>query len=420
MEVFPYVLGVFFHLFLLFRTLKFLLVHYLQVFKDPGLHQKSVRGTPRNGSSSSKNHILYTRSGGHPALVKVLAEMYTPLFDLGRPINPMTEVTVSVGASEGLFATMQAFLNEGDEVILLEPAFDIYAAQVQMAGGKSVYVPLRPSDEAKGTWKLDLEELESAITPQTKILLLNTPHNPTGKVFNRKELEGIAEVVKRYPNMLVLTDEVYENILYGDHKHERFASLPDMWERTLTISSAGKTFSLTGWKVGWLVGHERLIQAVMETNQWIQFSVPTTNQQAVAYILQDAQKPFEGFESFYAYLRAEYNRKKERLCEALCEAGIEPMEPEGGIFVMGDTSKIQFPKKYLEQPTDACPDMTRDWAFCRWLTIEKGVAAIPPSAFYCSEHRSLAGNYARFAICKMDETIEESYKRLQSVGTDLS
>jgi len=357
----------------------------------------------------------YARSGGHLDLVDVLSEIYTPFFNLGRPINPLTEVTVSVGASEGLFAVMQAFLNDGGEVVLLEPAFDIYPAQIQMAGGKSVFVPLRPGKEPKGKWTLDLEEFEAAFTARTKLFVLNTPHNPTGKVFTREELEGIAAVIKRHPNVIVVTDEVYENILYGENKHERMATFPDMWQRTLTLSSAGKTFSVTGWKVGWMIGPENLIQAVMETNQWIQFCVATPNQQAVADVLRQASKPYRGFSSYYEWLRAEYTRKKDLLCRALTGAGIIPIEPEGGIFVMGDTSKIEFPEKYLQESTPACPQMTRDWAFCRWLTIEKGVAAIPPTAFYCSQHRELAANYARFAICKKDETLEESLKRFSRV-----
>jgi len=297
--------------------------------------------------------------------------------------------------------------------VLLEPAFDIYAAQVQMAGAKSVHVPLRPAPG--GNWALDPAELAAALTPRAKVLVLNTPHNPTGKVFTRAELEAIAEIVQRYPQLVVVTDEVYENILYGNAVHERMATINGMWDRTLTISSAGKTFSLTGWKVGWLIGPEPLIRAVMEVNQWVQFSVPTPNQQAVADILVEARRPYRGHPDFYAHLRAEYARKKEVLCAALVSAGITPLKVEGGIFVMGDTSSLEVPEKYTSKGTAACPEMTRDWAFCRWLTIEKGVAAIPPSAFYCKEHKALAGNYARFAICKTDETLEESTKRLQRV-----
>lgn len=244
-----------------------------------------------------ENHNQYCRSAGQPALVQALAKRYSA--QLGRPINWETEVTIGVGSTETLFSIMQSFLNPGgaggaagaaaaagaattagaalasatdaasgggsgpDEVVLISPAFDIYAAQVEMAGGVAKYVPLRvveeDGDAASGgggrgqRWSLDLDELRAAFTPRTRLLLLNTPQNPTGKVFSRAELEGIAAIVRDHPRVLVVSDEVYENMAYdttGALPHVSISSLEGMWDRTLLVASAGKTFSITGWKVG--------------------------------------------------------------------------------------------------------------------------------------------------------------------------
>ena len=186
-----------------------------------------------------------------------------------------------------MFALMQALVAPGDEVLLLEPAFDIYSAQAQMAGGKPVYVPLRHAGaagvEASGSaWSLDVGELEAAITDNTRVLILNTPHNPTGKMFTKDEMVAIAEVVARHPRIVVICDEVYEHMVYDDREHVQFPSLPGMWERSVTVSSAGKTFSVTGWKIGWVVGPAPLVKGVALVNQWVQFSVTTPLQQAVA------------------------------------------------------------------------------------------------------------------------------------------
>ncbi|KAM3570495.1 hypothetical protein VYU27_007443 [Nannochloropsis oceanica] len=359
----------------------------------------------------------YCRSGGLPALTSALAHHYSPLFE--RELNAEKEVTVSVGVSEGLFAAIHSLVNPGDEVILIEPAFDIYAAQIQMAGGTCVHVPLRPpsssisfSPSSSTSWHLDWGELSAAFSPRTRLLLLNTPQNPTGKVFTREELEKISSLVQAHPRALVLSDEVYENITFDEHQHTRLATLPGMWERTLTLSSAGKTFSVTGWKIGWLIGPERLIGGVMCCNQWVQFSVATPLQAAVAEMLTKAKEPYEGFPSYYAWLKEEYSRKRSLLIDALTTAGLKPFVPEGGFFIVADTSNITVPSSYLWETTPASPSpMSRDWAFCRFMTLEAGVAAIPPSAFYKEGHKKLAENHARFAFCKADESILEAKTR---------
>jgi histidinol-phosphate/aromatic aminotransferase/cobyric acid decarboxylase-like protein len=227
----------------------------------------------------------YARSAGHPRLVNALAALYSPLF--GRRFNPLTEIVVTVGATEGIFATVQALVNPGDEVILIEPFYDSYPAVVTMAGGTAVYVPLRAPAGARSAaeWRLDLDELAAAFTPRTKLLILNTPLNPLGKVYTLDELSAIAELAQQH-DIAVLSDEVYEWMVYPTAQrpveHVRMATLPGMWERTVTLGSAGKSFSVTGWKIGWAIAPPPLAHALTMAHQWIPFAVATPLQEAVA------------------------------------------------------------------------------------------------------------------------------------------
>lgn len=287
-----------------------------------------------------------------------------------------------------------------------------------MAGGTPVFCPLRPSGEgntASQVFQLDLDELESKITPRTKVLLMNTPHNPTGKMFSLEELTGIAEIVLRHPQLTVISDEVYEHVVFDPvtEPHISIATIDGMFDRTLTLSSSGKTFSCTGWKVGWAVGPTHLIKALTAVQQWVNFSVPTPNQDAIALSLQQAREPYQGYSTFYEWLAADYKRKRGLLVDALTDAGMTPLVPPGGFFIMADTSHLSVPQEYLDQVTDAMPvhPMPRDWALSRWMTQEVGVTAIPPSAFYSPDTVHLAKNLLRFAFCKGDDTILEAHRR---------
>lgn len=298
---------------------------------------------------------------------------------------------MGVGATETLYATMQSLIDPGDEAVLISPAFDIYSAQVQMAGGVCKYVPLRlvPSATQPGQqeWKLDMEELAAVFTDKTKVILLNSPQNPTGKTFSAAEYASIASILAKWPKVVVVSDEVYEHLVYDGKEHTRTAAQPGFWDRTITVSSSGKTFSVTGWKIGWAVGPEHLIKGVVLTNQWVQFSVSTPAQHAIAACLDEADKPYLGHPSFYAWLNAAYSAKRAVLMEGLRRAGLQPVAPEGGFFIIADTRNIQVPDKYMKLTTKAAPVMRRDWAFCRFLTEEIKVAAIPPSAFFEGEYR---------------------------------
>jgi kynurenine--oxoglutarate transaminase/cysteine-S-conjugate beta-lyase/glutamine--phenylpyruvate transaminase len=386
---------------------------------DPPLFvQQAMRNAIDPAQARHANQ--YARPNAHLPLATVLAEDYSsrwPQVDL----NPATQVATAVGCTNVLYCTLQALVGVGDQVILLEPAFDIYASQVRMAGGTPVYVPLRPTghvhEGASQAFSLDLNELEAAVTPNTKVLILNTPHNPTGKIFSRDELEGIAAIVQKHPQLTIISDEVYEHILF-DPAHEPHISMATiLFDQTLTLSSSGKTFSCTGWKVGWAVGPPHLVQAVVAVQQWVNFSAPTPNQDAIAQALVEARQPFQGYDSYYAYLADEYLRKRGILVEALEAAGMTPIVPPGGFFIMADTSSISdsfVPESYRKEVTAAMPTnpMPRDWALSRWLTKKVGVTAIPPSAFYSEENVPLAQNLLRFAFCKGDDTLREAQTRL--------
>jgi len=334
----------------------------------------------------------YARGPGHPELVQALVDELSPTMD--RRLDPMSEITITTGATEGLFASIMALVEPGDEVVLIEPFYDAYPADVALAGGICRYVPLQP--DGAGGWGLDPDELRAAFSARTRLLLLNTPHNPTGKVFTEEDMDLLAELCKEH-DALVLSDEVYDRLLFDGREHFRMASLPGMWERTVTLGSAGKTFSVTGWKVGWAVAPPHLSQAIRQVHQWIPYSVATPLQRAVAAALRMA--PAEGY---YAWLTDMYQQKRDRLVQILRAAGMTPHVPEGTYFITADTSGMG--------------EFEDDLAFCRHLTTEVGVAAIPPGAFYCDEHRHLARRLARFGFCKTDDTLEEAAARLGVAG----
>jgi aspartate/methionine/tyrosine aminotransferase len=325
--------------------------------------------------------------------------------------DPAREVTVTSGATEAIFGIVQALVNPGDEVIIFEPFYDAYAPDVVMAGGVPRYVRLRPpirgGDEAaagpaalcdrRASWWFEPDELRAAFTPRTRLLLLNTPHNPTGKVFTRGELELIAELCLAH-EVTVIADEVYDQLVFtgaGSHAeaeplHLPIATLPGMWERTLTVNSTGKTFSLTGWKIGYSVGPAWLNDALRSAHQWITFSTATPLQAAAAAALEQALT-----NGYYPAFRAEYAERYGLLRDILEGAGLPTLPTEGSYFIMADIAGTGF---------------ASDADFCRWLVRDVGVAAIPPSAFYADP----AGVplLARFCFAKRHETLNAAGERL--------
>lgn len=342
----------------------------------------------------------YCRSMGHLDLVRVLQDKYTKL--LGHQIQE-TDVVVTNGVTQGLNLAIQAFVDSGDEVVCFEPFFDLYCNDVHMANGSCKIVPLHIEGPTANDWRVKEADLRAAITDRTKVILLNTPQNVPGKVWSRDELEMVARVV-RGTNIVVFSDEVYMTLVYDGIPHIPFASLPDMFERTVTMCSAGKTFSVTGWKLGWIVGPSYLIAPIQQVQAHQSFSISTPLQRVVAKSLVDAES-----NGYYAELLSTYERKRKLLCDVLSAAGLDPVVPQGGFFVLANISKVS-PTAYMD-PNDTT-DVGRDWQFCRWLTKDIGVTAIPTSAFCSVAGRARYDMYARFAFCKSDADIEEAGRRL--------
>lgn len=310
----------------------------------------------------------------------------------GQSIDPETMVTVTSGATEAIFDVVMALVDPGDEVVIFEPFYDSYTASVQMAGGVPRCVPLRPPDAAHRTWWFDDDELRAAFGPRTRLMLLNTPHNPTGKVFTREELERIGALCEEF-DALVLSDEVYEHIVFSQARHLRPSTLPALAPRTVTVSSAGKSFSFTGWKIGWAIAPPELSRGVRAAHQFVTFASAAPLQIAVAHALRLP-------DSYFRQLAADYTARCDRLVSALENAGLRPFRPEGTYFAMADIGGLGFED---------------DFAFCRYLTTEIGVAAIPPSAFYGPEHAEQGRRLARFAFCKSDALLDEAAARLQKL-----
>jgi aspartate/methionine/tyrosine aminotransferase len=300
---------------------------------------------------------------------------------------------------------MQAIINPGDGIVIFEPFFDFYIPPAKLAGAQIEYVALTPNQNTQ-EWEFDINDLQTAIQKlqNPRMILLNTPHNPTGKVFSQVELEAIAKLVLEHPNLLVVSDEVYEHLTFSGHKHIRIASLPGMFDRTITISSAGKTFAVTGWKVGWAIGPAEIISAMYSLHQFIVFSVCTPVQHAVALALEEANKPYKHCSSYYEYFREDYAKKRDLLVDGLVRAGLKPYVPAGTFFVVADCSSIRLPAQY------AMMGVPRDWALARYLTCEVGVCGIPLSPFMSVAGG--AGVFIRFAFCKSSEILERGLSRL--------
>ncbi|CAH0367182.1 unnamed protein product [Pelagomonas calceolata] len=354
----------------------------------------------------------YSRPAGHARLVEKLASRYSPRF--GRSIDAYTEIGVVGGATNAIFSALVALVDPDDEVVCVEPYFDAPKIAADLMGATTIGVPLRADwAETAADWKLDLDELDDALTERTKLLVLNTPHNPTGKVFSREELEGIAEVVKRYPRLLVLSDEVYEGMVYDGLRHHHVGAVEGMFERTISVFSVGKTFSATGWRVGYAVGPEPLIAPLVRVHQASNFSTPTPLQIASAIAFDKAEE-FGYFEDLTATLQA----KRDKLCRLLRTAGLSPITPQGGYFLLADTTKIGIPTEFplWEAPEDLPLRDRRDFAVCRQLCERAGVTAIPASAFFSFGHRHITDSLARFCFSKKDDTLNEAFRRIVHSG----
>ncbi|AFE10732.1 class I/II aminotransferase [Corallococcus coralloides DSM 2259] len=305
-------------------------------------------------------------------------------------VDPDTMVTVTSGATEAILDVILGLVDPGDEVVAFEPFYDSYDANIAFVGATPRYVPLRPPDAEHATWWFDRDEVRAAFGPKTRLLILNSPHNPTGKVFTREELEFLGHLCAEH-DVKVLADEVYEHIVFAPAKHLRAATVPVLADRTVTVSSAGKSFSLTGWKVGWIIAPPPLRDAVQRAHQFVTFATASPFQAAMAVALRLP-------DSYFQELTALYTARRERLLTGLRAAGLQAYSPEGSYFILADIRGYGFED---------------DVAFCRHLVTEVGVAGIPPSVFYGPEHRHLGQRFARFAFCKTDGVLDEAVRRLR-------
>lgn len=325
----------------------------------------------------------YPPSVGLPVLRQAIAERWAR--DTGFDIDPGSEVTVTSGCTEALAAAFLGLFEPGDEVIIFEPAYDAYPVGAALAGVVVRYVTLHVP-----AFDFDPDELRTAINPRTKAILINTPNNPTGKVFHRSDLALIAEKAMEH-DLVVITDEVYERMVY-EGEHVRMATLPGMWDRSLTLSSIGKSFSLTGWKTGWAIGPAHLGAAVRAAHQFLTFTTPNPMQIGAATALRAP-------DSYYSDLLDSYRRKRDLLAGGLAGLGFGVTVPEGAYYILADHSRFGF---------------ADDVAFVDHLIDVIGVAAIPPSFFY---HRSDEGKrLVRFAFCKDEAIIEAALERLSLLG----
>jgi N-succinyldiaminopimelate aminotransferase len=329
-------------------------------------------------------HNQYAPSHGIPQLRAAVASKASRLY--GLDADPDTEVTVFSGATEALFSTIMGLVEPGDEVVLFEPTYDSYPPCVAMAGGTVRTVPLRFPDFA-----LDEAELDAALNSRTKLVVLNTPMNPTGKVFDRDELRAIARLAQRH-DAYVLCDEVYEHLCYEGHRHVPLATLDGMRDRTVTISSTAKTFSMTGWKVGYAIASPPLSEAIRRSHQFVTFATSTPFQHAMAAAIDRS-------DDYYGEFLAAYVARRDLMLGTLRDAGFGVIEPQGTYYVMADITPLGFDD---------------DVEFCRYLPREVGVAAIPVSAFY--EGRREGRNIVRFAFCKRREVLQRAGERLRTLG----
>ncbi len=324
----------------------------------------------------------YARGSGVPKLCEAISQHQQRHY--GLAYDPATEVTVTSGATEAIFAAMQGLCDPGDEVIVFEPLYDSYAAAITMAGAIPRTVAL-----SGARMQYDRETLEATVGPGTRALLLNSPHNPTGKVFDRDELEHIASICRKH-DLLVVSDEVYEHLVY-EGEHIPIATLPGMRERTVALSSAGKTYSLTGWKIGWACATQELSTAIRRAHQFITFATATPLQHAVAAALAAEDT------TYLDELKGEYRARRDLLCTGLDAAGFDVLTPAGTYFTFADIRPLGFDDGE---------------AFCRALPRDVGVAAVPASALYLNPE--LGRHYVRFAFCKTRPVLEQAIERIAS------
>ncbi|HVO63622.1 MAG TPA: aminotransferase class I/II-fold pyridoxal phosphate-dependent enzyme [Terriglobales bacterium] len=306
----------------------------------------------------------------------------------GLAIDPEREITVCCGSTEAMISTLLAVCNAGDEVVIFEPFYENYGPDTILSGAKPRFVKLHPPTSAEAAWTFDEAELRKAFHHHTKAIVLNTPNNPTGKVFTREELQLISDLCLEF-NVLAIADEIYEHIIYDGAPHISIATLDGMRERTVTINGLSKTYSVTGWRVGWTFAPPAITDAIRKVHDFLTVGAPAPLQEAGAVALDLP-------ESYYHRLADNYRTRRDHLTPALTQAGFHCFRPRGAYYVMTDISAFKFPD---------------DLAFTQHLVKQIGVAAVPGSSFY--HHPRDGAKQVRFAFCKRNQTLDEAAARLQ-------
>jgi aspartate/methionine/tyrosine aminotransferase len=332
----------------------------------------------------------YAVTWGSPRIRRVLAEVYHDWY--GLDVDPDREITVTCGATEAMAAALMAVVDPGDEVIVIEPFYENYGPDAILCGAQPVWVPMERTHDGGGlSFTLDLDRLTAVFSDKTRAIVLNTPNNPSGHVFDRMELEAIAELCRRH-DAIAFTDEIYEHIRY-DGPHLPLASLDGMRDRTVVVSGASKTFSVTGWRVGWIVAPPDLTDAIRKVHDFLTVGAPAPLQDAVAAGLETLE------EDYYRALADDYRRRRDVLHHALVEAGFDCSPPAGAYYILADFSGLSAED---------------DDAFARRMAAEAGVAAVPGSSFF--HDPKLGRDLVRFAFCKRVETLDEAGSRLRELA----
>ena len=333
----------------------------------------------------------YAITWGAQRLRDALARKYQDWY--GLDADPEREITVTCGATEAMISALLALVDPGDEVIVFEPFYENYGPDTILADAKPVYVPLEP-----GT-PLDLDRLAAAFSSRTRAIIINTPSNPAGRVLTRPELEAIRELCLKY-DALAITDEIYEHIRF-DGEHVPIATLPDMRERTVTISGASKTFSVTGWRIGWIIAPEGLTGAIRKVHDFLTVGAPAPLQEGVAEALERLDQ------EFYRRLADDYRARRDLLYEALVQSGFRCTPPEGAYYILADFSEL----------TPRSQHPLSDTEFAIWLSREVGVTPVPGSSFFRDGGEG-GRSLVRFVFCKTDDILHEAAKRLRSLRSD--
>jgi aspartate/methionine/tyrosine aminotransferase len=315
--------------------------------------------------------------------------------------DPEREITICCGSTEAMMSAMMAIINPGDEIVVFEPFYENYGPDAILSGATPRFVRMRPPENENTVWSFDERELAAAFGPQTKAIILNTPNNPTGKVFTRTELEFIRDLCVRW-NAFCITDEIYEHILYDGTEHISMARIEGMRERTIVINGMSKTYSVTGWRVGWALAPPQATEAIRKVHDFLTVGAAAPLQQAGATALHSPQ-------IYYDNLAANYAKKRARLLKILQTAGFTVYKPRGAYYIMTDISRFTIPKKFLSASESA------DVSFARYLVEEIGIACVPGSSFYNDAQDG--ASQVRFTFCKKEETLaaaEERFARLHA------